>query len=164
MQFPGDRPALFSSIDLVSETDALNVIGTSRPVKDELELGAFKPMDMDVRGGVTTDEETELPGVMRSRKGDGWIGRGLPLATHRKGLRRDFVDGAGLCSPGRWRVANRVLPDDHLAKRLQNFFTKGLRACEKSWLTKDNSLDFKKKMCVMAVGRLKESPFPLDLV
>ena len=82
----------------------LNEIGTDRPVKDELELGDCEPKKMQLPGDGTTDEEVELPGTFRPRRGAGWVGRGLPLPTHRNGTRKDLVDGAGLCSP--WSMAS----------------------------------------------------------
>ena len=54
----------------------MNAIGTGCPVEDELELGPYEPKGIDVLTEVTTEDETELPGVKRSRKGDGWRGRG----------------------------------------------------------------------------------------
>ena len=49
----------------------------------------------------TSDEERELGGRPRPRRGAGWWGTGPPVATSRKGLNRPFVDGGGICSPGR---------------------------------------------------------------
>ena len=63
----------------------------------------------------TSEEERELPGRRRPRRGEGWWGIGRPLQPHRKGLNKEFVDGAGLPSPGRWRVKDRRLPDDDVA-------------------------------------------------
>ena len=84
--------------------------GTFKPIKDELELGPMKPEKFDKAGDVTTDEETELPGTRRPRKGEGWWGYGHPIRAWKKSVQRDFVDGAGLCSPGRWPVQQRRLP------------------------------------------------------
>ena len=46
----------------------------------------------------TSDEERELGGRPRPRRGAGWWGIGPPVATSRKGLNRPFVDGGGICS------------------------------------------------------------------
>ena len=48
----------------------------------------------------TSEEERELPGQIRPPRGSGWWGVGRALQPHRKGLRKEFVDGAGLASPG----------------------------------------------------------------
>ena len=71
----------------------MNEIGTGRPVKDELKLGDFEPKKIDLPEDVTTDEEVAPSGIWRLRRGAWWVGRRIPLPTHRKGTRKDFVDG-----------------------------------------------------------------------
>ena len=44
-------------------------------------------------------------------KGAGWWGRGALIRVQQSYRARDSVDGAGLCSPGRWPSARRRLPD-----------------------------------------------------
>ena len=48
----------------------------------------------------TSDEDED--GILRPKLGEGNLGKGAPLKTTVFGKRRDFHDGAGLCSPGRW--------------------------------------------------------------
>ena len=67
----------------------------------------------------TSEEERELPGQRRPKRGEGWWGIGRPIQPHRKGLNKEFVDGAGLPSPGRWKVNDRRLPDDDEARDLR---------------------------------------------
>ena len=58
----------------------------------------------------TTDEEPELPGLRRPKYGEGWWGRGPTLRPHKKGLVKEFIDGAGYPSPGRWRSSRGGCP------------------------------------------------------
>ena len=43
--------------------------------------------------------------------GAGWWGKGKPLLIEKDLKIREYNDGAGLCSPGRWRPEDRNLPD-----------------------------------------------------
>ena len=114
------------------------------PTKDELRLGLPEPTSHPLEAELTTDEETELPGQRRNRYGEGWWGRGAPIMPAKKGVRRPFVDGAGLCSPGRWAVKHRRLPDDFVAKRLRKTLFDGLIECEGLMRKKFEGLDLKK--------------------
>ena len=77
----------------------------------------------------TTDEETELGGARRAKRGDGWWGRGQPLGTLRKGVHGPVVDGGGLCSPGRWPIRRRVLPDTPIVRDLREVLWQGFLNC-----------------------------------
>jgi hypothetical protein len=44
------------------------------------------------------------------QKGAGWWGKGAPIQVQQSYKVRDFADGAGLCSPGRWQPSKRRLP------------------------------------------------------
>ena len=44
--------------------------------------------------------------------GDGLRGYGAPLVSSMLGKRRDYTDGFGLCSPGRWQPSMRRCADD----------------------------------------------------
>ena len=44
-------------------------------------------------------------------KGSGWLSTGPPIKVNHNYKTRCFEDGAGLCSPGRWRPGYRNLPD-----------------------------------------------------
>ena len=56
----------------------------------------------------TSDEDGN--GHRRPTVGTGVVGVGAPLSATLGGRRRTFCDGAGLCSPGRWRPECRTLP------------------------------------------------------
>ena len=155
---------LMSAESIQTQTLALEEIGTGRPIKDELELGAYAPVSHPIAGDVTTDEETELPGTARPPKRSGWWGRGPPLRPHRKGVPRDFVDGGGLCSPGRWEIDKRVLPDNHLHRRIRKTLFDGLLKAEKHHQRGNENFDLKKLLMVISVGKLKSSPFPEEIV
>ena len=74
----------------------------------------------------TSEEEEQLPGTKRPKKGAGWWGKGPALQTSKKGLSRDFVDWAGYPSPGRWPLAQRRLPNDELANKIRKIVESGL--------------------------------------
>ena len=101
----------------------------------------------------TTDEETELPGTTRPKRGAGWWGRGPTLGLHRKGIVTTFYDGAGLPSPGRWAPKQRRLPDDKTAKEIRGIFKKGL--AESTDELPGGSLK-----TALAAGKCSETPFP----
>ena len=86
----------------------------------------------DVAEALTSDEERELPGQTRPKRGAGWWGSGRPMRTHRKGLAGDLVDGSGLPSPGRWKVSDRNLPDDEVARELREVLRASLHGMETS--------------------------------
>ena len=113
------KATLLSAEKLERETARLNEIATMRPIKDEIEMGPYEPEKFDMPGCVTSDEESELPGTRCLKKGEGWGGMGPVLTTQRKGFKCDLTDGAGSCSPGRWKIEQQFLPDDFLAKSLR---------------------------------------------
>ena len=108
----------------------------------------------------TTDEERELPGVKRPKRGAGWWGRGRALRTTRKGIGREFVDGAGLPSPGRWKIKDRILPDHDVAQEIRQIVWKALRDMEE-FLPGGSLRDA--LYSIMAGGN-KTSPFPQEKV
>ena len=150
---------MVSEARLAEEIVLLDDIGIGTPIKDELELGRLTPEKFEQPGEVTFDEAPELSGTERPRKGAGWYGRGPTLKPHQKGVARDFVDGAGLCSSGRCEVCQRRLPDDHAAGRLQKALIDGLLKCEKSLQMVDKAMDLNKLLLTMLEGWPKESPF-----
>ena len=139
----------------------LDRIGALAPIMDELKLGDAEPLERPIETDLTSDEESELPGTARPRKGAGWWGRGPPLRPMRKGIPRDFVDGAGLCSPGRWPIDRRILPEDFTSKRLRRIIHEGLvTAIERMRITEnDDKLDAKKILVKLAMGLYPASPF-----
>ena len=92
---------------------------TWKPIKDELLLGETIPPEIELAGGDTIQEESELPGTTHPKRGAGWWGRGPPIRAWRKSVERDFADGARLCSPVRWPIARRRLPNDRLVVRIR---------------------------------------------
>ena len=99
--------------------EELDERGAHRPIKDGLEDDGVEHVttaeDKDGKThpddeGDTSEEEREMPGTRRPRRGSGWWGIGRPLQPHCKGINKDFVDGAGILSPGRWKIKDRPLP------------------------------------------------------
>ena len=82
------------------------------------------------------------------------------MQPHRKGLNKDFVDGAGLPSPGRWKVSARNLPDDDVARALRRELRDALRDME----VELPGGTLRKAMLRMAQGGLTQSPFPAQKV
>ena len=100
----------------------------------------------------TSDEEED--GVPRPLLGSGRRGTGRPLLTYVNGKRRWFEDGAGLCSPGRWRPECRCGGEDVVRPAL---FAELIRTMRKV-------LDPKELACRLACNRVEECPFPGSLV
>ena len=103
---------------------------------------------------ITSDEDEEE--VPRPKRGTGCWGHGPPLTVYTNGRPRPFADGAGLCSPGRWPPEKRrnhplTWPKAEL-----------LHDCLKALLSK--SLDVKKVVCELAVGRYVSTPFGSELL
>ena len=82
----------------------------------------------------------------------------------KKGARRGFVDGAGICSPGRWPPHLRVLPDDTTARKLKDALLNCFKRCEKSWQSKHKSHDAKHILICLAAGKMKGAPFDQEAV
>ena len=110
--------------------------------------------------GVTSDEEKELEGRRRPKKGEGWWGRGKPLRPTRKGLPRDFVDGGGFPSPGRWSLDQRRLPDDEVAKEIRELAKSGLEESLRAFPGKS----IKTAIAALASGSFEKNPFPEEVL
>ena len=108
----------------------------------------------------TSDEEAELPGTTRPKRGAGWWGRGPTLRPHRKGIAKTFIDGAGFPSPGRWSPTQRNLPEDGTAEKLKSIFKRGLQDSVEQ--LPGGSL--RTAMAALAAGKCDDSPFPKDVV
>ena len=85
---------------VLGATADMNAKGVDLPIKDGLEIGEPENLEQDMPGDITSDEESELPGTARPRKGAGWWGQGPALKATRKGVPREFVDGAAYARPG----------------------------------------------------------------
>lgn len=85
-------------------------------------------------------------------RGSGWWGNGAPIQVQHNYRTEDLVDGAGLCSPGRWHPNKRNLPDTgELAKDLVDSMGLDKDAWERTI------------MCMLA-GKLKEDPFTKEQI
>ena len=104
----------------------------------------------------TSDEEKEWPGRRRPKYGEGWWGHGRPLRAQKKGLTKDFTDGAGLPSPGRWRIHDRRLPNHDVARALKKVLREAILGTEAD--LPGGSL--RSAVIAMAGGGLTENPFP----
>ena len=154
-----DRQRIITRGEVLQATVEAERLGIDCPIEDELELGPYKPEEKELPGEVTSDEEFELPGTRRPQKGEGWWGFGPPFKPLRKGIPRDFVDGAGLCSSGRWPIQHRRLPDDFTSKRLQKVVFEGLLKCEKLRGVTSKGLDMKRMLMNLGVVCVEEMPF-----
>ena len=137
----------------------MDSIGVHAPIKDELGLGPYEPPTQELEGEITTDEETELPGTRRPRKGEGWWGRGPPVRPIRKGIPRESVDGGGLCSPGRWPIDKRILPDDYTSKHLQKALTDSLQEALALIKKSDPTMNIKTLQICLALDKFKSASF-----
>ena len=127
--------------------------------EDQQEEAAGPPTTEDLVVD-TSEEERELPGTRRPKRGEGWWGRGRPMLTQRKGLSRAFVDGAGHASPGRWKACDRVLPDDDIATELRKAMAESLKAMA----AKMTGGSLRKVLFQVMGGGLETSPFPQEEV
>ena len=85
-------------------------------------------------------------------------GHGPPLASRMLGKHKNFTDGLGLCSPGRWapqrRLCARECASLGFAEQLGKEYTKLL----------NQNLDVRQVALQLALGRLEKSPFCDELV
>ena len=154
MKDPPGQTSL-ATIEAVEEASRkLDVIGIDRPIKDMPE----------VEQDVTSDEESELGGMARPKRGRGWLGVGPALLPLRKGVPQPFTDGAGPCSPGRWPIERRRLPDNDLAQQLKSIVAKGLKACEDRFRSGPKPKDLRHLLDEISVGKVTGQPFREDIV
>jgi hypothetical protein len=104
----------------------------------------------------TSDEERERPGWRRLPYGSGWWGRGSPLMANKKGGKVPIVDGGGLCSPGRWPIKQRVLPDGKAVAMVREIIWEGFLRCTPKF---DRGCP-KRELMRIACGHRESSPFP----
>ncbi|MDE0916488.1 MAG: hypothetical protein OSB57_15045 [Planctomycetota bacterium] len=155
---------------IAEATAAANAKGVDQTIKDGIDQALPAPSSEEdmIRewdkvgqsGDETTDVEVELGGIRRPKKGDGHWGKGPPLKVSRKAKTRDFVDGAGLCSPGRWPKVHRHLPTTNIAEELQTILIKGLLRAERGMPGKS----FKATLAAIVGGKLEHSPFAAKLI
>ena len=75
---------------------------------------------------------------------------------------RDLCDGGGLCSPGRWEISCRTLPEGPLVRlRLE------LRLAFLQWQAQLEAVEgvgaVDRRMATLLAGEARESPFPHEL-
>ena len=151
-----DRP-LAEGPDLVLDTDGCteSAMPHGATPAGSLATTTCRPGRFDWAQADTSDEENKLGGIRRPKRGEGWWGRGPPIAIHHKGEPRPITDGAGLPSPGRWPIQRRILPDDSVVNKLREIVRDCLVACAQSWPKQC----MKRKLLEIACGRCRESPF-----
>ena len=152
-------------VDVQVCSEAIDERGIHRPIKDGLEDDGIENVlaeDEDHRlpgqntCEDTSDEEPEMPGIVRPPRGSGWWGIGRPLQPHKKGVNKDFVDGAGILSPGRWRVRDRRLPESEVAQELRDTLREALQDMD-SRLAGGSA---RAALALMMSGNLERIPFP----
>ena len=154
-----ERNKIISEREVDRASREADKYGIEVPLQDGFGIDVFEKEEFDLPGELTTDQEQEMPGMKRPPKGSGWWGQGPPLRPLRKGIPKDFVDGAGLCSPGRWAVKARVLPSDYLSKKLRKTLKEGLVKSFQKMKTEDPKLDLRRLLSAVSKGHYKESPF-----
>ena len=160
---PGSVRGIITEEEIRKESDRVDGLGIHRPIKDELEIADFAPKVKVIEGDKTSEEETELNGKKRPKKGAGWWGHGHTMLPLRKGIPKPFTDGAGLCSPGRWPIDRRRLPSNDIAMELQQILLKALFDFEAD-LKKNKQMDLRHVLLKTAVGKMTEQPFPKEMI
>ena len=98
--------------------DQASVKDTGRRIPDPTELAA------ELQDTSTDDED----GIERPKRGAGLWGDGPPMQVE-DGVPKDFVDGGGLCSPGRWAPRRRTLPDFAVVNDARDVLWSGFLRC-----------------------------------
>ena len=101
----------------------------------------------DVGPNTPTSDEDE-DGMIKPKRGHGRVGQGSPMLVFHGGSYRPFIDGSGLCSPGRWHPGDRAV--DIIAQRIRDALLGVLRR---------SFPDTIKLLLEIAVGRFDVSPF-----
>ena len=110
------------------------------PTSSELNLLAAHRQEQLSDDGSSADEN--VPG-----KGSGWTGVGSPLQVGNGYTARDYCDGQGLPSPGRWPVQNRRYPSTERWKKVMAKFAEFVEARCKPDL-----------LMALAMGRVETCP------
>ena len=90
--------------------------------------------------------------------GDGLRGYGAPLVSSMLGKRRDYTDGFGLCSPGRWQPSMRRCADDTPSLA----FAEALGVELLKLL--NSKLNIRELMFKLAAGKVTACPFDAELI
>ena len=94
-----------------------NGVSQRAPTTDELNLLAAHRQEPPSDDGSSEDE-----GV--PPKHSGWVGRGPPLQVGIGYTSRDYCDGQGLASPGRWPIEHRRYPSSQAWEIVRERFTR----------------------------------------
>ena len=129
-------------------------IGTSgEPPSDEAIAAEAATRIAAMKGGPHKDcsdeESSDVP-----PRGAGWWGFGPPMQIGAADKVRDYVDGGGLCSPGRWPPHQRRLPTNSILARLGEKMAKTF--AEEEAAGHDSAALILSKL---ACGKAKECPF-----
>ena len=76
------------------------------------------------------------------------------MTYRKKGKRREVHDGAGLCSPGRWALRSRLLPNSWCSRAFSN----ALEEFIGEWSSR-SGIQPKDLLCQAACGKLVASPW-----
>ena len=111
------------------------------PTSSELNLLAAHRQEQLSDDGSSADEDVP-------ERGSGWTGIGSPLQAGNGYTSRDYCDGQGLPSPGRWPVQNRRYPSTERWKKVMTKFSVFVKARCKPDL-----------LIALAMGRVETCPF-----
>ena len=136
------------------ETEAFEASVSDRPVMEGIDHLLLK--HGEEASHETTDEERELPGQRRQPYGSGWWGRGQPLQASKKGGKAPVTDGGGLCSPGRWPIQRRRLPESEVVNLIREALWAGFQRCAPHF---DQGCP-RRELFRIACGQREGSPFP----
>ena len=114
----------------------------------DLQVKTVRKIERDTEEDDTEPDEGALP------KGSGPKGIGQPLQVGSFERRRDLVDGAGLCSLGKWRPKDRPA---HVSDRLTRIREILMRAVDE--LSGSKGMDADHLFAMLAKGEVKENPF-----
>ena len=120
----------------------------SQPSSED--TGKAQPQVQPDEGPVTSDEDED--GVTRPKLGEGIRGTGSPAWVEAFGKWREFHDGGGLCSTGRWPPNQRNVAagkdSDDLGAQLKSLIWKVV-----------GEMNPQKFLATLACGKVKSSPF-----
>jgi hypothetical protein len=93
--------------------------GTGRVVAAPVGPEAHGTKPEDSATDISSSEEAYTHRV-KHKRGQGLWGRAPPLTTKVAGKVREFADGCGLCSPGRWAPKHRIRHPSGLPEAVRN--------------------------------------------
>ena len=111
----------------------------------------------DVVNEATSSEEED--GSSRPKYGAGWWGRGATVRAQKRAQLVPAHDGWGLCSPGRWPPARRLLPQSVEDQRLTRLMIEFLFDAEATM-----GISLRQLWCSLATNKFTECPFPSDCI